>query len=110
MGVDPLDGGDSRRAFTRNDDGTISMIGRDTVFTLCDSTDRAVVAFHHGVVADRSLTSDTLVITCSNTGATVTLKARYVPTEPNVLRETVTTPDGAPVDTILFHRISASDT
>jgi hypothetical protein len=30
MGVDPVDGGDSRRGFTRHADGTIAMIGRDS--------------------------------------------------------------------------------
>jgi hypothetical protein len=31
MGIDPLDGGDSRRGITRNNDRTFSVIGRDTV-------------------------------------------------------------------------------
>ena len=46
MGVDPLDGGDARRGITRNPDGTFSVIGRDTVFTLCDNTDRALITLH----------------------------------------------------------------
>ena len=36
MGIDPLDGGDSRRGITVNANRTFSVIGRDTVFTLCD--------------------------------------------------------------------------
>ena len=43
MGIDPLDGGDSRRGITVNNNRTFSVIGRDTVFTLCDSTDRAII-------------------------------------------------------------------
>ena len=60
MGIGPLDGGDSRRGITTNNDGTFSVIGRDTVFTLCDgacgwrlrprhSTDR-----NHGSIAGPS--------------------------------------------------------
>src|SRR5215475_10535394 len=43
MGIDPLDGGDARRGITANDDGTFSMIGHDSVLTLCDGTDRGII-------------------------------------------------------------------
>jgi hypothetical protein len=106
MGIDPLDGGDSRRGITSNDDGTFSVIGRDTVFTLCDGTDRAIITFDDAVTVDSALVSDTFVITCTNSGDTVKLKVRYDPVDRNILRETTTTPTGDPVDEIIFHRVS----
>jgi hypothetical protein len=106
MGIDPLDGGDSRRGITRNDDRTFSVIGRDTVFTLCDNTDRAIVTVGDAVVVGAALVSDNLVITCSNDGSTVRLKVRYDVVDRNIVRETVTTQAGEPVDEILFHRVS----
>ena len=107
MGIDPLDGGDSRRGITRNGDGTFSLIGRDTVFTLCDGTDRAIVTDTDLTPSGRALVSDNFVIKCTNTGAEVHLKARYEAVDHNVVRETLTSQAGAPVDTILFHRVSA---
>jgi hypothetical protein len=106
MGIDPLDGGDSRRGITRNDDRTFSVIGRDTVFTLCDGTDRAIVTVRDAVVARSALLSDNLVITCTNNGSTVNLKVRYDVIDRNIIRETVTTQGGDPVDEIIFHRVS----
>lgn len=106
MGIDPLDGGDSRRGITRNEDGTFSVMGRDTVFTLCDDTDRAIVTVSDAVVVDSVLTSDNLVITCFNTGSTVRLKVRYEVVDPNIVRETTTQQDGTLVDEIIFHRVS----
>jgi len=105
MGIDPLDGGDSRRGITRNEDGTFSLILRDTVFTLCDNTDRALGTFSDGVIDHSALTSDNLVIKCFNTGATVTLKYHSEFIDKNILRETVTQQDGTPVDEIIFHRV-----
>ncbi len=106
MGVDPLDGGDSRRAITSNDDGAFALIGRDTVFTLCDNTDRAVITATL-VVDDTSLRSDDLVIACTNLQSTVHLAVRYDVIDRNIIREHVTTPQGAFVDEIVFHRVSA---
>jgi hypothetical protein len=106
MGVDPLDGGDSRRGITRNGDGTFSMIGRDTVFTLCDGTDRAIVTDTALTPSGRALVSDDFVIKCTNTSSEVHLKVRYDVVDRNVVRETLTSQAGAPVDTILFHRVS----
>jgi len=106
MGIDPLDGGDSRRGITRNADRTFSMIGRDTVFTLCDGTDRAIVTIEDATVVGGELVSDDLVIKCTNSGDTVRLKARYDVIDRGIIRETLTTQDGAPVDTIIFHRVS----
>jgi hypothetical protein len=105
MGIDPLDGGDSRRSITP-DGASFAMIGRDTVFTLCDNTDRAIVT---GTlrVSGVSMVGDDVVITCTNTGATVHLKLRYDPVGTNIVREHVTTPTGAFVDEIIFHRVSA---
>jgi hypothetical protein len=105
MGMDPLDSGDSRRGITRNGDRTFSMIGRDTVFTLCDDTDRAIVRVD-ARVAGSALVSDDLTIECTNTGATVRLRYRFELTDRDVARETVTRPNGEPVDQIVFHRLS----
>jgi hypothetical protein len=106
MGIDPLDGGDSRRGITTNNDGTFSVIGRDTVFTLCDGTDRAIVTVSDARVAGSALVSDNLVITCTNTQSTVKLKVRYDVIDRNIVRETVTSQTDQPVDEIIFHRIS----
>jgi hypothetical protein len=105
MGIDPLDGGDSRRGITPNGDGTLSVIGRDTVFTLCDNTDRAIVTVDDATVSGGALVSDKFVITCSNTKSTVRLKVRYDVIEKNIVRETVTSQAGDPVDEIIFHRV-----
>jgi hypothetical protein len=107
MGIDPLDGGDARRGITRNDDGTFAVIGRDTVFTLCDGTDRAIITVDQAAVADGALASDGLLIRCTNNQSTVTLKVRYDVIDRNIVRETTTTQADAPVDKIIFHRISA---
>ena len=106
MGIDPLDGGDSRRGITSNADGTFSVIGRDTVFTLCDGTDRAIVTVRDARIVGSALVSDSFVITCINSGSTVRLKVRYDVIERSVVRETVTTQSGEPVDEIIFHRVS----
>ena len=82
------------------------MIGGDTVFTLCDGTDRAVVTVDDAKIVGSALVSDNLVITCTNTKATVKLKVRYDPIDRKILRETTTTPSGDPVDEIIFHRVS----
>jgi hypothetical protein len=105
MGIDPLDGGDARRGITRNGDRTFSIIGRDTVFTLCDDTDRAIITGGARITGP-ALVSDDVVITCTNNQATVRLKVRYDVIDRNILRETVTTPAGEPVDKIIFHRVS----
>lgn len=106
MGIDPLDGGDSRRAITRNRNGSFAVIGRDTVFTLCDGTDRAIVTVAEARLAGSGLVSDDLLIRCTN-GSTVRLKVRYHPVAKNIVRETVTSQTGEPVDEIIFHRVSA---
>jgi hypothetical protein len=106
MGIDPLDGGDSRRGITTNRDGTFSVIGRDTVFTLCDGTDRAIVTVSNASLARSALVSDNLVITCTNTRTAVKLKVRYEAIDTNVIRETVTSQTDQPIDEITFHRVS----
>jgi hypothetical protein len=106
MGIDPLDGGDSRRGITRAAGGKFALIGRDTVFTLCDGTDRAIVTDPGLTVAGRTLVSDGFVISCTNNNSTITLKVRYEVLGRNVIRETLTTQSGDPVDKIIFHRVS----
>jgi hypothetical protein len=107
MGIDPLDGGDSRRGITRKSGGRFAVIGRDTVFTLCDSTDRAIVTVGDATPSGRSLVSDNFVISCTNNGQTIRLRLRYDVVDRNSIRETLTTQSGDPVDKIIFHRVSA---
>jgi hypothetical protein len=108
MGIDPLDGGDSRRGITVNDNRTFSVIGRDTVFTLCDGTERAIITVNDAKITGSALISDSLVINCTNNNSTVELKVRYEVIDKNVVQETVTTQSGEPVDKIIFHRVSES--
>jgi hypothetical protein len=108
MGIDPLDGGDSRRGITPNGDGTFSVIGRDTVFTLCDGTDRAVITFDDAAIVGSALVTDNALLTCTNGGSTLSLKVRFDVVGRNIVRETVTTQSGEPVDQIMFHRVSES--
>ena len=106
MGIDPLDGGDSRRGITRRHNGKFAVIGRDTVFTLCDGTDRAIVTVDNAAHSGRSLVSDDFLISCTNNGKTIRLKLRYDVLARNIIRETLTTQSGEPVDKIIFHRVS----
>ena len=105
MGIDPLDGGDSRRGLTRNPNGTFALIGRDTVFTLCDGSDRAIVSAELRLAGSR-LVSDDFLIECTNGGSEVRLRARYSVLDRGIIRETLTTQAGEPVDEIIFHRVS----
>jgi hypothetical protein len=107
MGVDPLDGGDSRRSLVQQQDGTFAMAGRDSFLTLCDNTDRAFISFDDGVVVGRGvMRTDNFKITCFNTGDVVLLKASYTLIDDNVITEVTTAQDGTPVDTIIFHKVS----
>jgi hypothetical protein len=106
-GVDPLDGGDSRRSLVQQQDGTFAMAGRDSFLTLCDNTDRGFINFDDGVVVGRGeMRTNNLNITCFNSGAVVRLKASYVLIDDNVMTEVTTAQDGTPVDTIIFHKVS----
>lgn len=104
MGIDPLDGGDSRRGITVNSNRTFSIIGRDTVFTLCDGTDRAIITVNDAKIINLALVSDDLGTTCTNKNSTVKLKVRYDVIDKNIIRESVTSQRGEPVDKIIFHR------
>jgi len=109
MGVDPLDGGDSRRSLVRRSDGTYALAARDSVLTLCDGTDRGFVSFDDGTVVARNvMQSDTLTIKCFNNGATVVLHARYELVADGLMFEVITRPNGTPVTTIVFHRVSTN--
>ena len=105
MGVDPLDGGDVRRGITANDDGTFSMIGHDSVLTLCGGTDRGIITVGDFKPVGSALVSDNHVLECTN-GPTLTLKNRTVLVDKNLIRETVTTQAGQFVDETLYHRVS----
>src|SRR4030095_10225844 len=96
MGIDPLDGGDSRRSLLQLNDGRFAMAGRDTVLTLCDGTDRGFISFDDGMVVEKNvLQSDSLTIECSNT-ASVVLRVRYEPAGNGVMIEHTTRLDGTP--------------
>src|SRR4249920_993142 len=63
MGVDPVDGGDARRSLILRSDGKYALAGRDTMLTLCDSTDRGFASFDDGTVVGRNvMQSNTLII------------------------------------------------
>src|SRR5215813_15067362 len=88
MGVDPLDGGDSRRSLVRQPNGTYALAGRDSFLTLCDNTDRAFISFDDGVLVGRGvMLTDNFNITCFNTGDVVPLKASYTLIYDNVINE-----------------------
>ena len=106
MGIDPLDGGDSRRSLLLLNDGRFAMAGRDSVLTLCDGTDRGFISFDDGMVVEKNvLQSDSLTIQCSNT-ASVVLRVRYEPAGNGVMIEHTTRPDGTAVSRIVFHKVS----
>ena len=105
MGIDPLDGGDARRGITVDDAGRFSVIGRDTVLTLCDDTDRALIS-GTGSIVGSALALDDVVLECFNKEKKLDLRVRFEPLDENILREVVTTQDGDPVDVIVFHRVS----
>jgi len=106
MGVDPLDGGDSRRSLVRLNNGRYALAGRDTVLTLCDGTDRGFISFEDGVGGKNVLRTDNLTIVCSNTGASVVLRVRYELFSDDLMVEETTTQGGSPVSRIIFHKVS----
>lgn len=81
-GIDPDDGGNHLRSITRNENGTLSLIGSSTYFTMCDGTDRGVI-IGTGVVENGVLKAKE-TLTCYNNGQTIKgLEADYVPDEEN---------------------------
>ena len=107
MGVDPVDGGDARRSLLQEDDGSFALAARDTVLTLCGGTDRGFASFDDGELIGRDvLQSNTLTIQCFNNGASVLLHVRYELIDKDLMLEHTTQPDGSPVSTIVFHRVS----
>jgi hypothetical protein len=108
-----LDGCRSRRWRRRapqpreKENGNYSLAARDTVFSLCDGTDRGFGSFDDGEVVERRvMQSDNLRIQCFNNGASVVLHVRYELVGKNVMLECATLPDGSPVSTIVLHRVS----
>ena len=107
MGIDPLDGGDSRRSLVQLENGMFALAGRDTALTLCDGTDRGFISFADGAVVEKNvLQSGRLTIACSNTGAQVVLRVRYDLADNGVMIENTTTLNGTPVSRIVFHKVS----
>jgi hypothetical protein len=109
MGVDPVDGGDARRSLILRSDGKYALAARDSMLTLCDSTDRGFASFDDGTVVSRTvMQSDTLIIKCFNNGAMVQLHLRFELVERGLMIETATLPDGSPVSTIVLHKVSTN--
>ena len=109
VGVDPVDGGDARRSLILQSDGTYALAARDSMLTLCDSSDRGFASFDDGRVVSRTvMQSNTLIIKCFNNGATVQLHLRFEIVEPGLMIETATLPDGNPVSTIVLHKVSTN--
>jgi len=107
MGVDPVDGGDARRSLVLRTDGKYALAGRDSVLTLCDSTDRGFASFDDGtVVGGNVMRSNMLVIKCFNNGATVQLHVTYELVDRGLMIETAALADGSPVSTIALHKVS----
>lgn len=107
MGVDHVDGGDSRRSLVRADNGMYVLAGRDTVYSLCEGTDRGYASFDDGVVVGRGvMESNTLTVKCFNNGAAVVIHARYELAGRGRMVEILTHPDGTPISTIVFHKVS----
>jgi len=109
MGVDPVDGGDARRSLILRSDGKYALAGRDSMLTLCDSTDRGFASFHDGTLVSRTvMESNTMIIKCFNNGATVHLHLRFELVERGLMIETATLADGSPVSTIVLHKLSTN--
>jgi hypothetical protein len=109
VGVDPVDGGDARRSLILQSSGTYALAARDSMLTLCDSSDRGFASFDDGRLVSRTvMQSNTLIIKCFNNGATVQLHLRFEIVEPGLMIETATLPDGNPVSTIVLHKVSAN--
>ena len=82
------------------------MAARDSVLTLCDSTDRGFASFDDGTVVGRTvMQSNSLSIKCAN-GASVVLHVRYELLGSGLMIEISTMPDGSAVSTMVFHRVS----
>ena len=109
MGIDPVDGGDARRSLIRRSDGKYSLAARDSMLTLCDSTDRGYASFDDGTVVARNvMQSNSLIIKCFNNGASVRLHLRFELVDNGLMIETATLPDGSPVSTIVLHKVSTN--
>jgi hypothetical protein len=75
-GIDPQDGGNQLRSIIRNEDGTFSLIGRDTYLSTCEGSELGVIT-GTGAIEDGVLKAKETV-TCFNNGRSVTLEASYV--------------------------------
>jgi hypothetical protein len=107
MGVDPVDGGDARRSLVQLENGRFALAARDSVITLCDSTDRAFASFDDGeVVGGKVMHSNSLTIRCFNNGLSVVLRVRYELVANGLMVEHSTKEDGTPVSTIVLHKVS----
>jgi len=107
MGVDPVDGGDARRSIVQLDNGKFALAARDSVLSLCDSTDRGLGTFDDGELVSRNvMQSNNLTLRCFNNGASVTLHVTFELIGNGLMVEVAALANGNPVSTILFHKVS----
>jgi hypothetical protein len=116
MGTDPLDGGDTRRGITINDDGeTLSMAGRDSYVSSCaGNPERAFLSFDDGEINnDGQLVADGATIQCFPPANTTPINAdvTYELLDKGVMTETATVYLPEPPGTVtlpptVFFRVS----
>ena len=107
MGVDPIDGGDQRRSFVQREDGTFSLVGRDSFLRLCDNSDRGLISFDDAtLVAKGVVATDNFKLTCLANSAVVILKVRYELINESLIIERLTTQEDAEVQNMYLHKVS----
>jgi hypothetical protein len=88
-GTDPLDGGHATRTFTRNANGTVSLMGGDTHITLCGGGDDGTYSFSDGVIRGIMMTSQNFLVQCLPNGPGIRLLATYKMISRNQMKETL---------------------
>ena len=83
-GVDPNDGGDSRRTIINNGGGHYTMIGRDTVLTLCGGGERGTLSGTGGMQGGSLVINGSL--DCTD-GASVGLTYSFTKLDDNLIVE-----------------------
>lgn len=101
--VDPDDGGHQILSLTKNSDGKIRILLRDTYFTLCDGSDKGYSQGTGILKPDGSLVSDDLTLTCLETQITKLTPTSFKidPKYKILLRDRA-----EPLSDIVYHRTS----
>lgn len=102
IGIDPNDGGDTRRSITYDGDGQFTMLGRDTTLTLCGQQSGVITTT--GGIEDGSLvvTGD---LVCNN-GPTIELIYTFTKESNNVAREVITIGGDVKQDDFIWRLVS----